>query len=341
MHVAGRIMSAGLRSSQRGNPAPMSPTPDFPTLQEAAEWFALLRAEDASGRDRQRWQIWLDAEPSHREAWRKVEAVNQQFNLLPGEVARDALTAKGTQRRKLAKRLALLCLATSAGGLLATRAPRGYLASLNAQYRTDVGATRKIVLADGSLMWLNTASAADVDFTDDLRRIVVHTGEVLIETAADHQSPKRPLVVDVKDGRLRALGTRFTVRLNDEGTHLAVLQGAVSVEPADGTATRVIAAGNEVTFSGNRIGQPAVTDESRTAWSRNMLMPDNMRLADFLDELSRYRRGYIGCAPDVADLRLIGVYPLADTDRVLAALSASLPIKVRRILPWWISVEAI
>ena len=332
-------MSASLRSNQHGKAASMSSTPDFPTLQEAAEWFALLRADDANSRDRQRWQIWLDAEPSHREAWRKVEAVNEQFTMLPGEVARDALTATGTQRRKLAKRLALLCLATSAGGLLATRAPRDYLAALNAQYRTDIGITQKIVLADGSQMWLNTASAADAYFTDDLRRIVVHKGEVLIETAPDHHAPKRPLVVDVKDGRLRALGTRFTVRPSDKGTHLAVLQGAVSVEPADGTATRVIAAGSEVTFGSNWIGHPVATNESRTSWSRNMLMPDNMRLADFLDELSRYRRGYIACSPEVADLRLVGVYPLADTDRVLAALTASLPIKVRRILPWWISVE--
>lgn len=337
-------MSAGLRNNRApgplGNSAAMSSTPDFPTLQEAAEWFALLRADNASTRDRQRWQIWLDAEPAHREAWRKVEAVNEQFNILPGAVARDALTTKGEQRRKLAKRLALLCLASSAGGLLATaRGPRDYLAALNAQYRTEIGATRKLVLADGSQMWLNTASAADAYFTDALRRIVVHKGEVLIQTAPDQHDPKRPLVVDVRDGRLHALGTRFTVRVEGDQTHLAVLEGAVRIEPVDSSATQVIPAGAEVSFGSNWIGRPNAGDESRSAWSRNMLMPDNMRLADFLDELSRYRRGYLGCAPEVADLRLVGVYPLADTDRVLTALTASLPVKIRRILPWWVSVE--
>jgi transmembrane sensor len=330
-------MSTRHHSKQSHRPHTIAP--DFPTLQEAAEWFALLRAENAGPADHKRWQIWLDAAPSHREAWRKVEAVNAQFNLLPGEVARNALAAKGAQRRKLAKRLALLCVAASAGGLLATRAPRDYLAARNAAYRTAIGATQQLVLADGSHMWLNTDSAADAYYTNDLRRIVVHKGEVLIETAADPHSPRRPLVVDVYNGRLRALGTRFTVRLTDQGTRLAVLQGAVSVEPADSTATRVITAGDEVSFGSDWIGQPAATDANRTAWSHNMLMPDNMRLADFLDELGRYRHGYIGCAPEVAGLRLVGVYPLADTDRILAALSASLPIKVRRILPWWISVE--
>jgi transmembrane sensor len=314
--------------------------PDFPVLQEAAEWFALLRAEDASKTDRQRWRTWLEAAPAHREAWRKVEAVNEQFNILPGAVARDALNTKGTQRRKLAKRLAMLCLASSVGGLLSTRAPRAYLAALNAQYRTEVGSVRQITLADGTQIWLNTDSAVDTEYSNTLRRIIVHRGEVLIQTASDQLSPKRPLVVDSRDGRMRALGTRFTARLEEQTTRLAVLESAVHIEPARSATTQVIAAGNEVRFGDDWIGTPTATDANAASWSRHLLMADNMRLGDFLSELGRYRRGYLGCAPEVADLRLVGVYPLADTDRILTALAASLPINVRRILPWWISIEA-
>lgn len=337
MHAADR-MKAINRGVAHHHP-PRHAHPEFTILQEAAEWFAILRAEDASQADRTRWQHWLETAPAHREAWNKVEAVNQQFSLLPGATARAALSNKGTQRRKLATRLALLCLASSAGGLLTTRAPRAFLAALNAQYRTSVGAIRQIALDDGTQMWLNTDSAVDVDFNDKLRRVVLHRGEILIQTAADQHTPKRPFVVDSRDGRMHALGTRFSVRLGDANTRLAVLESAVRVTPADNSATRVINAGSEVRFSNDWIGAAVATDASDTSWSRHMLMADNMRLADFLAELSRYRRGYLGCAPQVADLRLMGVYPLEDTDRVLVALSASLPINVRHILPWWISVE--
>ena len=34
---------------------------DFVVLQQAADWFALLRDERVSELDRQAWQRWLDA----------------------------------------------------------------------------------------------------------------------------------------------------------------------------------------------------------------------------------------------------------------------------------------
>jgi transmembrane sensor len=41
----------------------------------------------------------------------------------------------------------------------------------------------------------------------------------------------------------------------------------------------------------------------------------------------------------VVDLRLVGAYPLGDTGRILDALAGSLPIRVNRRLPWWVTVE--
>ena len=37
-------------------------------------------------------------------------------------------------------------------------------------------------------------------------------------------------------------------------------------------------------------------------------------------------------------LRVVGSYPLADTDRALAALADSLPVRVERRLPWWVQI---
>ena len=70
--------------------------------------------------------------------------------------------------------------------------------------------------------------------------------------------------------------------------------------------------------------------------------PDGPVVADarFVRDEALYRRGHQGCAPEVAHLRLVGSYPLADTDRILAALEATLPVKVRRLHDWWVTVEA-
>lgn len=321
-------------------------TPDYAVLQAAAQWFAVLRGSQPSAQERQHWQAWIDASPAHREAWRRVEAIDARFQTVPSQPARQALLApsrRGLRRRQVAKAvLALAGVAVGGRVLLSVPGVRGQWAALGAQHRTGVGETRRILLADGTHLWLNTASAADGEHTATLRRIALRTGEILVQSAPDTQYPgaPRPLVVDVPQARLRALGTRFSVRLHDDGTtELAVYEGAVRVEPASGVAPSTVQAGWQVRIGEEGIaGTPVAAEAKRAAWSRGLLVADGMRLDDFVQELARYRHGYLGCAPEVAHLRLVGVYPLADTDRVLAALQASLPVSVRRTLPWWVSV---
>lgn len=64
-----------------------------------------------------------------------------------------------------------------------------------------------------------------------------------------------------------------------------------------------------------------------------------MPLSQFLDELARHRPGHLGYSASVADLRVSGVYPLADTDQVLAVLETALPVKVRRMSRFWAWVQ--
>jgi transmembrane sensor len=40
----------------------------------------------------------------------------------------------------------------------------------------------------------------------------------------------------------------------------------------------------------------------------------------------------------VAGLRLVGVYPLARPGQVLDMLERTLPVRVRRLTPWWVQV---
>jgi len=72
----------------------------------------------------------------------------------------------------------------------------------------------------------------------DLRRLSLVAGEILVQTAADPS--RRPFVVDAPRGRPRALGTRFTVRLDGPETLEAVHQGAVEARTADSGAPPII-----------------------------------------------------------------------------------------------------
>jgi transmembrane sensor len=316
-----------------------APALDFAVLQQAADWFATLSGGAVSEPQRQAWRLWLAASPEHAAAWQRVEAISGQFERLPSErrrAAGQALSAAGSSRRRAIGMLALLC----GGGLLAlATARRSSLQAWVASERTAIGDVRETRLADGTQLWLNSNSAADIDYTANLRRVQLFRGEVLIDSAHDTLVPARPLVVDSQQGRMRALGTRFSVRQGDGYTQLSVFEGAVEITQAPALAPHVINAGQQVRFSADGVAAVHAAEPGRQAWSKGVLLADNMRLEDFIAELADYTPGYLGCDPRIADLRLVGAYPLADREKIFAALQSSLPVRVSRRTPWWITVE--
>jgi transmembrane sensor len=201
---------------------------EFSVLEQAAEWFAILSAADVTPAERAAWQQWLDAAPGHRAAWQRVEQIHSTLQTLPGAPARAALVA-GPRRRRAIKSLLLLCAGVGMGTWAARREDsRTYLAALNAGHRTGVGVVAALPLPDRTQAWLNTDSAVDLAYDDSQRLMMLRRGEVLLHSGPDLATPSRPLVVEARGVRLRALGTRFAVRLTEQGTRLAVYDGAVA-----------------------------------------------------------------------------------------------------------------
>lgn len=206
-----------------------------------------------------------------------------------------------------------------------------------ADYRTGIGEQREIILADGTRLWLNTASAIDVHFNASERRIKLITGELFIDTAKD---ARRPFQVDTAQGQLRTLGTRFNVRQEEGETWLSVYQDVVEIRTSANGATRIIPSGQQTRFTEDRIAAGDAADLTREAWTQGTLIADNIALREVVQELRRYRKGHIGTADDVADLKVYGNFPIRDTDRILRMLASALPICIEQPLPWWIRVEA-
>jgi ferric-dicitrate binding protein FerR (iron transport regulator) len=153
---------------------------------------------------------------------------------------------------------------------------RQWGAELAADHRTATGQRSDHRLADGSLLHLNTASAADVRFDAAQRRIVLQAGEILIHTAPDSVRPPRPFVVQTEHGTIRALGTRFVVqRESGRQTRVSVLEHAVEIRPALGNAALRLDAGQSVRFSAHAAGpiQPAPPRPAATPGARATSSP--------------------------------------------------------------------
>lgn len=323
-------------------------------LEDAAEWFALLSFGAASADELARWRNWLDADPDHRRAWSRVEAVDADLatpRRLPEhqrQFAGAALDAAAAQLRSRRSALRLLGVAGSAGVLAlgaASHAPtRSWLSAWASDQRTATGEIRSLALAGGGRLWLASATAVELDDDPAVpggQRLRLRRGEVLIETG--HGAGARPLVVETPQGRLVPLGTRFSVRLQGEGaqTLLAVFAGRVRVQlaPARSEDPLTLDAGHQWLFGAQAVESQQAADPGREAWARGLLLVDGMRLEDVAAELSRYRHGRLVCADAVADIRVTGGFPLQDTDRALAMLADALPVQVHRVLPWWVRIE--
>ena len=318
--------------------------PTHQALEQAAEWFALLRSGEATPDERRRWQSWLERAQENRTAWGYVERISSQFQPVQSSPGRDA-AAKGycmANSRMARRRQMLFGLAALAGtglsGLAAWRLTPlpGVVLAWAADHRSATGEVRQIELADGSVVWLGTGSAFDEDYSGGLRRLRLLAGEILIQTSAD---PARPFVVDTPQGRVRALGTRFTVRLDGDETLVAVYKGAVEALTAVTGSTRVIQTGEQTRFTDEALAATQSADPAREAWSRGILVTNNTPLADVASELQRYRGGVLRLAPEIANLPVIGSYPATDPDRALAMLEGVLPIRIQRTLPWWVSIQ--
>jgi len=74
------------------------------------------------------------------------------------------------------------------------------------------------------------------------------------------------------------------------------------------------------------------------AWTRGLLLVNDIRLADFLAEAGRYRQGWLGCANSVADLRLSGVFRLDEPEVMLRNITHLLPVHIVERTRWWVRV---
>lgn len=312
------------------------PNSDPRLVDQAIQWMIKLRFNVADDASTAAFDRWLHTSAEHQQVWQRVATMNDDFNQLPAQVGRHALQGA---RQRISRREGLKLLGLVAGAAGLTWLGRDYtpLPGLMADYRTATGERRWVALDDGSKIQLNSASAFDATFSAERRLVHLHRGEMLVNTGVDD----RPLWVQTRDGYLRALGSRFLVREEAQGTLLAVQQGAVALfaNSREANARQVLKAGEQVLFDHTGVHAPIANGLDPWGWSDGVISAHNMRLDDFLSELSRYRNGLLRCSEAVAGLRVSGTYQLNDTDQVLSLVAQSLPVDVTYRSRYWVTVS--
>ena len=169
--------------------------------------------------------------------------------------------------------------------------PSTFLPSSTMYISTPRGASKNIVLPDGSAVSLNAGSTLSYPSNMDTGdRIVKVFGEAFFSVAT---KSSRPFRVQAREMFVEVLGTRFNVRDYPEETcsKTFVVAGAIRISYRDSSA--ILRAGEEADIDPTRLDhrtfilKPGVDTTAMAEWMKGILSFSDIDLPSLLRELSR------------------------------------------------------
>lgn len=296
------------------------------TPQEAADAEAELAAW------RQASPAQADAASTAQRIWNATEAGGLRADI-------SAPPSAAQSRRGRRRAIGLL----GAAGLVAALGAGHRWYRLQPTFELALSTSRAQALShalpDGSRLDLSARTAVQVRFFRDHRVVRLAEGEARFDVTHDSE---RPFVVETPWGRVRVLGTVFTVSARDGRMQVAVAQGRVAVwagtqdvrtlEAGDPPAI-VLASGDTVDVGPQGVGERGRVDPADVgAWKQGWLVFRNARLPEVVARWNDYLAQPLRLAPDaeLRDMRMTGRYAVRDPQAFLDALTLVLPLRVER-----------
>lgn len=296
----------------------------------AAQWLALLESGAATERDHAALQHWRDSHPQHEQTWQKAQTLRQRFSDLPQALAMASLDRPQPGRRAVLKRALGIAALVPTAWLVSRQLP---IEAWRSDLHTATGERRRMSLADGGSLQLNTATAVDMDLAQ--RRITLVDGELALNVPGP-----AAMTVQTRYGELRVSQAEVCVRQMAKGCLVSVLQGSVQVRDLTGQMVS-LPGGRQASLQADGLGAWAPFDVLQPGWRDGVLTAQNQTLGDFLRELERYRPGVLRWDPSLETLRVTGSFRLDDTDRILNLLAQTLGLEVQARTRYWVTLRKI
>lgn len=309
-------------------------------IDAALTWLIARSTDKQTLQQQANFESWL-ADPAHLCAWQSVSAYQAAVQTIHPTAGNAALrqAGAGSATPSTTRRNLLCAMAVAAAGALLVSEKDTFF-YLAADQRTATGQQRTVILQDGTRVLMDTQTAFDIHFDGISRKIRLRSGSLLIETSHDAKWTDQPFLVETSRGTVRALGTRFTVAESSHRIKVAVLQGAVNIQPASQSSPPLrLEAGTQSSFDARAVAAAEAIDHAAQGWTQGLIVAHNQPLGAFLAEVSRYRNGVLRCEATAANLPVTGVFPVDDTDRILVSLAGELPVTIRTRSRYWVSVE--
>ncbi|SFO70497.1 FecR family protein [Variovorax sp. PDC80] len=305
---------------------------------QAWRWLRLLTSGEARELDAQRFRRWIGASPSHRAAYhdvkRRWDAIEEPARELLRRRPEAATLREPRPAVPLRQRRAFIGAAVSAAaaaGVVVAVAPPGLWQGPDAWQADDhtaAGEQRTVAVPGDVDVTLNTRTS--------VRREVVAGRMVGLdllagEAAIDLRGTRGAFVVVAGAGRSVAESGSFQVRRWDGKVCVTCLEGRVRVEHPAGV--RQLEARQQTVYHATSVsGIAGVDPDTASAWRQGMLVFQQTRLADALEEIDRYRPGRVLLLNDAArDKPVSGRFAIASLDLALWQLQEAFDLRARSL----------
>ena len=285
---------------------------------EAADWLAAIECGTA---DREAFEHWRSDDPAHALAFLRLSQVSRDLDALRETGLSEHFAKPDGPARPDRRRLFTLA---AGGALVAALGGLGWSYAVAArEAETAVGERRRIVIANGLALELNTDSRVAWRRTDGVYDIELLKGEVMLERQPG--GPPCRLHCGASQVDL-ARGGRINARTGSSGLALAVLEGGAALRmPAATRAVhlaplheaRVTAADASPVFSALSPSEVGTV----SAWQQGQLRLNGENLAEAVAEYNRYLpRPLVIADPSISQVKLGGRFSTTDPEEFCAAL---------------------
>ncbi|PCK07231.1 MAG: hypothetical protein COA42_15365 [Alteromonadaceae bacterium] len=324
------------------------------TDEAAIRWLARLDMPDLSDRDKQAFYHWLNSSEKHQAAYLRAEQLSSRSNQLQnsnnlellfngeaqGRSSADGLSVSATKGKALIsfglpawQSWALSCSIMLMGvAVLFNVLQANDITSYH--YQTAVGELQSHTLADGSTVWLNTATELSIELGEHERKAYLKKGEALFDVRhRDGQS----FEVYTDSGVVQVLGTKFSVYYDNRDATVTVLEGKVALgfaqdENASFEHQQVLLPNQSLTFQAVRDGeQPKTVDaKSVLSWRNKRLSYQGVALELVVKDLNRYFDEEITMVDDDAfrQMPVTANFRVTSVDEAVYKLAVSLDLDV-------------
>jgi transmembrane sensor len=305
---------------------------------EAVAWLVRVQSDTATADDWVDLTAWLEASDAHATAFAEAEALSVEVADNAGEIAASlprptaaVLPFKARRRMPVWGPMAGMAAAAAVVAVVAAPGLQRAYEGAPTTYRTSVGETRQVVLADGSNVRLDGASTMTVRMGWRSRRVDLGQAQASFTVAHD---PRRPFLVIAGDQQVRDVGTEFNIRRDADTVVVSVRSGVVDVRQP-GLATEAVARltrGQELRHTvGTQVSQQQrVEPDAAFAWASGRLICHDEPLSQIVAELNRRYPMPIRVTAAAGARRFSGVLELGDQTRLVKTLADYLSLTVRR-----------